>query len=746
MSQSFEYFGKYLLLEKLATGGMAEVFLARTTGAGGIGKFVAIKRILPQYAEAEEFIEMFKDEAKIAINLSHSNIVSLHEFGTQNNQFFIVMDYVEGRNLRQILNKMKKSTAKFGIDQIVFMVREVAAGLDHAHRSINGTTGKPLNITHRDMSPQNVMVSFEGEVKVVDFGIAKAEIQLETTRTGTLKGKFGYMSPEQAEGQKVDPRTDIFSLGIILWELLANDRLFLANNEINTLRKIRDCQVPSLKKINPNIPNELERITQKALARDRNLRYQNAAALYRDLNRFLNRQYPDFSSHDFSIFIKTLFAEDILNTRKRLVEYSQLQLQAGTDSRPQGVSEANQPEESSLSSLNTGSFLSAPSETKATGESTGTGPVTSSIPSISLGSKSESLQREHTFTESNIDFTQSQSEDPDPDATVPFMQNPLPSPQKPKDTEASKDLDNEGTATTGKTILDQTALTKSLASKLQKVGPKIQIQDVSTLRGPPSQRGKTSVTKKSASKSGFGLSQLVALLLGALTLYALAAKMAPEPMAPLVSQLDTYIKPFHELVGISMNVTEQASEQEPLLLHQEAVTPPQPTPAPTTPPAVTAQFKELVINSTPSGAEILINGRSTGMVTPSKVPVPSSGSFAITLKRTGYIDYESTRNMSSGGSSSFNATLQPAAVAYLDIDVRPPVNVTIFIDGIELKGESLPISRRMVPANTALEIRAVNRVNNRSARQRVQIEQNQHRSVILDLRDPRKRSPSGSQK
>ncbi|MCB0385459.1 MAG: serine/threonine protein kinase, partial [Bdellovibrionales bacterium] len=313
-----------ILLEKLAAGGMAEVFLARSPGAGGIGKFVAIKRILPQFSDSQEFIDMFKDEAKIAINLSHSNIVSIYEFGVEKAQFFLVMDYVEGRNLRQILNKMKKANTQFSIDQIVYVCKEVAAGLDHAHRCLDGTTGKPLNITHRDMSPQNVMVSYEGEVKIVDLGIAKAESQLETTRAGTLKGKFGYMSPEQAEGQPVDLRTDIFSLGIVLWELLANDRLFIANNEINTLRKIRDCQVPSLRKINPNIHAELERIVQKALARDRNLRYQTAAAMHRDLNRYLNRQFPDFSPHDYSVFVKTLFADEILETRRRLIEYAKV--------------------------------------------------------------------------------------------------------------------------------------------------------------------------------------------------------------------------------------------------------------------------------------------------------------------------------------------------------------------------------------------------------------------------------------
>ena len=322
---NFEHFGKYVLLEKLASGGMAEVFLAKRMGASGVQKFVAIKRILPQFSDSEEFVQMFKDEAKIAVNLSHSNVISIHDFGVEHEMFYLVMEYCEGRNLRQILNKMKKSNLTFSVSQSVYMVKEVAAGLDHAHRCLDGSTGKPLNITHRDMSPQNVMISFEGETKIVDFGIAKASTQIETTRAGTLKGKFGYMSPEQAEGLPVDFRTDIFSLGICLWELLANDRLFVANNEINTLRKIRECNIPSLRKINPNIPPELEKICNKSLAKDRNLRYQSAAAFHRDLNRFLNRHDPDFSPHDFSVFIKTLFANEILETRKKVVQYAQYQ-------------------------------------------------------------------------------------------------------------------------------------------------------------------------------------------------------------------------------------------------------------------------------------------------------------------------------------------------------------------------------------------------------------------------------------
>ncbi|KHD89244.1 MAG: membrane protein [Bdellovibrio sp. ArHS] len=325
MSQSVEQFGKYILLERLAAGGMAEVYLSKSTGAVGVNKFVAIKRILPQYSDHQEFIEMFKEEAKIAVNLNHGNVVSIYDFGVERSQFFLVMEYVEGRNLRQILNELKKSNTQFTIEQIVYMMKEVAAGLDHAHRCLDGTTGKPLNIVHRDMSPQNIMVSFEGEVKIIDFGIAKAETQLEATKAGTLKGKYGYMSPEQADGQSIDTRTDIFSLGIVLWELLANDRLFTSNSEAAILRKIRECQVPSIRKINPSVPPELERIVNKALAKDKSLRYQTAAALHRDLNRFLNTQYPEFSPHDFSVFMKNAFSAAFLEQRRKLVEFAKIQ-------------------------------------------------------------------------------------------------------------------------------------------------------------------------------------------------------------------------------------------------------------------------------------------------------------------------------------------------------------------------------------------------------------------------------------
>lgn len=334
-----EIFGKYILLEKIATGGMAEIYLAKAPGAENVSKFLAIKRILPQYSQNHEFIEMFKEEAKIAIHLAHSNVVSIHEFGEQSGLFYIAMQYVDGKNLRQALNRFKKEKKYFTLAQVVYLIKEAAKGLDHAHRCVDGTTGAPLNITHRDISPQNIMLSYEGEVRIIDFGIAKAESKIESTRAGTLKGKFGYMSPEQAEGYEVDFRTDIFSLGIVLWELLAQDRLFVSNNEINTLKKIRECHIPSLRKLDPNIPQELERITNKALARDRTLRYQSSEELAQDLQIFLNKHYPEFTSRDLAQNLKGVFSDERDETRKKMIEYAKVQFPA-LDEKTEYVSES----------------------------------------------------------------------------------------------------------------------------------------------------------------------------------------------------------------------------------------------------------------------------------------------------------------------------------------------------------------------------------------------------------------------
>lgn len=300
--------GKYELFEKLASGGMADIFLGRTLLADGICKFVAVKRIQTRFSKNQQFQNMFREEAKVAINLKNNNIVSTLDFGFENEQYYLVMDFVEGITLKQLSNEMKRENKTFSLDQVLYLVKEVAAGLDYAHHATDTKTGKSLNLIHRDMSPHNVMVSFGGEVKIIDFGIAKVDDSEQSkNETGSLRGKCRYMSPEQVECEELDGRSDIFSLGIILWELLANDQLFNDKSEIKILQKVKACEIPSIQRLNASVPAELASIIEKALSKDRNQRYQNAADLSHDLNLLLRRNHPNFSKKDFGNLIKGIF-------------------------------------------------------------------------------------------------------------------------------------------------------------------------------------------------------------------------------------------------------------------------------------------------------------------------------------------------------------------------------------------------------------------------------------------------------
>ena len=317
----FQQFGKYTILKKLAGGGMAEIFLACDLGPAGVGRFLAIKKALAHFSKNEEFIDMFKNEGKVACNLKHGNITPIYEFGFEDNQLYLSMEYVSGRNLRELIRKIMSLKAPLDISNSVYIIKEVAAGLNYAHNAVDSSTGQPLHLIHRDISPQNIMISFDGDVKVIDFGIAKIA-DTDLTRAGHLKGKFGYMSPEQARGEKLDLRGDIFCLGIVLWELLANKRLFKCDNEMATLRKVQACDIPNLQNINPQVSSDLDKIVMKALKKNKNSRYKTALELERDLSRFLTKSYPEFDRYDFSDFIKKIYAKDILKERETLKKYS----------------------------------------------------------------------------------------------------------------------------------------------------------------------------------------------------------------------------------------------------------------------------------------------------------------------------------------------------------------------------------------------------------------------------------------
>lgn len=293
---SLETYGRYQLLKKLATGGMAQIYLARQVGPEGFEKLLVVKRILPHLAENEDFITMFLDEARIAARLNHPNIVQIFDLGAQDDSYFIAMEFIHGEDVRRVWKHAERQGKPIPIPLMCRIIIDACAGLDYAHKKAD-QQGRPLGIVHRDISPQNILVSFEGGVKVVDFGIAKAADQATVTRSGVLKGKYSYMSPEQAGGQHIDSRTDIFALGVVLYELLTGTRLFKRATDIQTLNAVTECAIAPPSQVNSRLPRDLDAIVMKALAKNRDDRFSEARELANELEHWLlNNKLPSSSS------------------------------------------------------------------------------------------------------------------------------------------------------------------------------------------------------------------------------------------------------------------------------------------------------------------------------------------------------------------------------------------------------------------------------------------------------------------
>src|SRR5690348_9117448 len=299
---------RYRVVEKLASGGMAEVFRAESAGLEGFKKQVAIKRVLPHLSEKKKFISMFLDEARLSAHLSHSNCVQVFDIGVGDNAYFIVMEYVDGADLKAVLETLKQHGREMAIEDAVFIAINIWEGLCYAHE-VTDHDGRPFAVVHRDVSPPNVLMTKHGEIKIVDFGLAKASSQLEKSEPGIIKGKFSYLSPEAAMGQDVDSRTDIFAVGIILWELLAGQRLFLGETDFQTVKKVQQANVPPISQINRKVPPELERIVNKALAKDTLQRYATARELGQDLVRFLFTYGQSVSTFDISTIVQGTMRE-----------------------------------------------------------------------------------------------------------------------------------------------------------------------------------------------------------------------------------------------------------------------------------------------------------------------------------------------------------------------------------------------------------------------------------------------------
>jgi len=294
---------RYHLLEKLESGGMAEVFLGEATSVQGFKKRVAIKRVLPHLASHTNFIGMFLDEARLGARLTHANIVSVFDIGKSDNSFFIVMEFVDGTNLKKIMEALRLKEQHFPLKDVIYIAMEVCRGLSYAHELVDDD-GHPVDLVHRDVSPPNILVSKRGEVKVTDFGLAKARTQLERTDPGVVKGKFSYLSPEVATGQDVDQRADIFALGVCLWEMLAGRRLFLGDTDYETVQAVSNADVPSLVGVHPEVDPQFESLLLKALARDPDNRYPSAREFGDALASYLFHHQMKVTPYDIANLVQ----------------------------------------------------------------------------------------------------------------------------------------------------------------------------------------------------------------------------------------------------------------------------------------------------------------------------------------------------------------------------------------------------------------------------------------------------------
>jgi eukaryotic-like serine/threonine-protein kinase len=301
--------GSYQLLSQLAVGGMAEIYIARTHGVGGFEKLVALKVIHPNFSADPEFVQMLVDEAKLSVQLTHANIVQTFDLGRVDEQYYIAMELIDGIDLYKLLRRASEREIDFPFEVAAFIGAEVAQGLDYAHRK-RDARGRPLKIVHRDVSPQNVLVSFDGEVKIVDFGIAKAALRGQQTAAGVIKGKYYYMSPEQAWGDPIDARTDIFSAGILLYEMLVGQMLYMEEDLERLLDVVRKAQIAPPSAHRAGVPAALEQIVMRCLKKRADDRWPTAGELGQALQQFLHSFAPDFSRARLATFVREVMGDD----------------------------------------------------------------------------------------------------------------------------------------------------------------------------------------------------------------------------------------------------------------------------------------------------------------------------------------------------------------------------------------------------------------------------------------------------
>ncbi|HEY8077494.1 MAG TPA: protein kinase, partial [Labilithrix sp.] len=304
------FLGRYRIVDEIGIGGMASVHLARMDGPGGFQKWVAIKKIHPHLVEDESFVQMFLDEARVAARISHPNVATVFDLGKHEDTYWIAMEYLHGEPLREVMRRTEELGTAMPPEIACRVIADAAEGLHAAHELL-GKNGEKLGLVHRDVTPHNLFVTYDGVTKVVDFGIAKFSSRMSHTRAGTLKGKLAYMSPEQVHGEGIDRRTDIFALGVVLWELTTGQRLFRMESDLDTLAKVQECNVPRPSTLIRGYPVDLEKIVMKALAKNRGERFRTARELSRALQSLLMRRGLFIASDEVAAYVQSIFTDRI---------------------------------------------------------------------------------------------------------------------------------------------------------------------------------------------------------------------------------------------------------------------------------------------------------------------------------------------------------------------------------------------------------------------------------------------------
>lgn len=312
--------GRYHLTDRIAYGGMAEIFRGFTFGEDGFRHDVAIKKLLPEYVEDTNFVTMLKDEYRLVSRMAHPNVARVYELVQLQGHLLIAMEYVDGRDLRTTVEKSRRERRGLGYADVAYVMACAMDGLHHAHVAVDDD-GTDLGVVHRDFSPSNILLGYDGAVKICDFGIAKARLNRIQTKTGIIKGKVKYMSPEQAFGHRLDRRSDVFSAGSVLYELCTGHPPFRAANEIDLIFAVRDANPVPPAERNPSLPRALARIIERSMARDRGARYQSALELRDALVAFLKEYDPSYRRSRLARFMKRLWEREIEADLRLLEEF-----------------------------------------------------------------------------------------------------------------------------------------------------------------------------------------------------------------------------------------------------------------------------------------------------------------------------------------------------------------------------------------------------------------------------------------